>query len=99
MLEDPFYWNEQSPQKRPRLIVPALIWLAVIVAAIVSVAIVAGCATPAPVPLCAKWKAYQAIGNDGSQVIIIDMENAERLARMLEGLRDGTCRLEKNNAT
>ena len=98
MLEDPFYWNEQSPQKRPRLIVPALIWLAVIVAAIVSVAIVAGCATSAPVPVCTKWQAFQATGNDGSTVIVIDMQNAERLARMLEGLRDGTCRLEKAGA-
>lgn len=48
-----------------------------------------------PLPACEKYTIYQSVLPDGQPIFLLDMENLRKLIGMLEGLRDGTCRLEK----
>lgn len=51
-----------------------------------------GCAKQ-ELPLCEKYQAMAAMRPDGEPVIVIDMENIKKLARLIVGLANGTCRL------
>jgi hypothetical protein len=52
-----------------------------------------GCSKPA-VPLCEKYNASLAFNMSGEQVVVIDMPNIKKLAEMLKGLQEGTCRID-----
>ena len=55
---------------------------------------IAGCAqAPTQVPVCEKFQ-YNVMTHRGEDYIVIDQQNAARLALIVEGLHNGTCRLE-----
>jgi hypothetical protein len=64
MLEDPY---EYEPESKPRLIIPALIWLGVIISSIVIALMLTGCATESFQGLCA----IQQTGQTDSGVPVI----------------------------
>jgi hypothetical protein len=52
-----------------------------------------GCSSP-EVPVCEKYEASLAFNMRGEQVVVIDMPNIKKLALLIQGLADGTCRIE-----
>ena len=66
----------------------------VISTALLAYFMVAGCATP--LPLCEKFGFRVGLDSHTDEPIFaLDQENAIKLARMMQGLSEGTCRLEK----
>ena len=46
-----------------------------------------------PIPTCEKFTVYQAVTPQGP-MYLLDAEEIQKLAAMVRGLSDGTCRLE-----
>ena len=66
----------------------------VISTALLAYFMVAGCATP--LPLCEKFR-YRTVMEIHTEepLFALDQENAIKLAQLMHGLSEGTCRLEK----
>ena len=56
--------------------------------------ILAGCVKAPPLPLCERYTVQMAMSAAGP-VFVLDRQNLEKLAAMVQGLSNGTCRLDK----
>lgn len=66
------------------------------VALILVLVIIGGCASaPSRAPACERYAASMAVDSGGNPVLVVDMDNAQKLVNALTGLRDGTCTIPK----
>lgn len=63
-----------------------------LVLAIVVFLLLPGCVRQ-ELPACERYQAMAATNANGEAFIILDMENVKKLAKLITGLADGTCRL------
>jgi hypothetical protein len=52
-----------------------------------------GACTKPNVPLCEKYQARVVQNADGETFVLLDMANVKKLAQLISGLQDGTCRI------
>ena len=68
----------------PKILIPALFAIAIVAAAFMN---------REKLPECEKHEVSLIYSPTGEPYVLIDMENMEKLAALVQGLNNGTCRL------
>ena len=54
---------------------------------------VPACAPAEPLPVCEKYEYHTTVDMNGKTYVVIDIPNAKKLAQLVVGLANDTCRL------
>lgn len=85
-------WFCETPAWIRLTVLPWYVWAAMAAAAVSGTAALSGCTKP-DVPLCDRYQARLITGPDGQPYIVMDMANVKKLAALITGLQEGTCRI------